>query len=93
MKLEHDHRRSNHDNIFVAGSNERKIEDIKHKFTMRYEMKNLGKLNHYLEMKVTKTAKYVKLNQHRYCLNILAKYDYLLQSLKTSITQLRLNET
>ncbi len=66
------------DDILVVGTDKRKIEEIKHEFTTRYEMKDLGKLNYYLEMKVTRTAKYViKLDQH-----ILAKYDYLLQGLE-----------
>jgi hypothetical protein len=60
------------DDILVAGTNERKIEDIKHEFTTRYEMKDLGELNYYLGMKVTRTAEYVKLDQHRYCLDIAA---------------------
>jgi hypothetical protein len=45
-------------------------------------MKDLGELNYYLGMKVTRTAEYVKLDQHRYCLDILAKYDYLLQGME-----------
>jgi hypothetical protein len=70
------------DDILVAGTDERKIEEIKHEFTTRYEMKDLGELNYYLGMKVTRTAEYVKLDQHRYCLDILAKYDYLLQGME-----------
>ena len=70
------------DDILVAGTDERKIEEIKHEFTTRYEMKDLGELNYYLGMKVTRTAEYTKLDQHRYCLDILAKYDYLLQGLE-----------
>ena len=46
---------------------------------MRYEMKDLGKLNYYLGMKITRTEDYIQLDQHRYTLDILAKYDYLLQ--------------
>ncbi len=49
---------------------------------MRYEMKDLGELNYYLGMKVTRTAEYLKLDQHRYRLDILAKYNYLLQGLE-----------
>ena len=42
-------------------------------------MKDLGKLNYYLGMKVTRTADYIQLDQHRYTLDILSKYDHLLQ--------------
>ena len=37
---------------------------------------------YYLGMKVTRTAEYIKLDQHRYTLDILEKYDYLLQGLE-----------
>ena len=67
------------DDILIAGSNPSKIAEIKAEFTKRYEMKDLGELNYYLGMKVTRTDEYIQLDQHRYTLDILAKYDYLLQ--------------
>ena len=66
------------DDILVAGSNPERISEIKQEFTSRYEMKDLGELNYYLGMKITKTDEYIQLDQHRYTLDILAKYDYLL---------------
>jgi hypothetical protein len=48
----------------------RKFEKIKQECTMPYEMKDLGELNFYLGMKATRTAEYVKLDQHRYCRRI-----------------------
>ena len=51
------------------------IAQIKSEFTSHYEMKDLG---HYLGMKVTRTADYIQLDQTRYTLDILKKYDYLL---------------
>ena len=44
------------DDILSAGSDPSKIEQIKAEFTSRYEMKDLGELNYYLGMKVTRTA-------------------------------------
>ena len=44
------------DDILIAGSDPSKIEEIKAEFTARYEMKDLGELNHYLGMKITRTA-------------------------------------
>jgi hypothetical protein len=41
------------DDILIAGSKVSVIEDIKQEFMMRYEMKDLGELNHYLGMKIT----------------------------------------
>ncbi len=44
------------DDILNAGSDPSKIAEIKSEFTSRYEMKDLGKLNYYLSMKVIRTA-------------------------------------
>jgi hypothetical protein len=44
-------------------------------------MKDLGELNYYLGMKVTRT----ELDQHRYTLDILAIYNYLLQGHENKI--------
>ncbi len=46
------------DDILIAGSNEDEIDKIKKEFTERYEMKDLGELNHYLGMKITRTDEY-----------------------------------
>ena len=73
------------DDILVAGSDLNKIEKIKKEFTMRYEMKDLGELNYYLGMKITRTAEYIQLDQHRYTLDILTKYNYLLQGHENKI--------
>jgi hypothetical protein len=67
------------DDILIAGSDPSKIDQIKSEFTQRYEMKDLGELNYYLGMKVTRTAEYIQLDQHRYTLDILSKYDHLLK--------------
>jgi hypothetical protein len=66
------------DDILIAGSDPLKIEQIKTEFTQRYEMKDLGELNYYLGMKVTRTEDYIQLDQYRYTLDILKKYDHLL---------------
>ena len=71
------------DDILIAGSDPQKIEQIKTEFTQRYEMKDLGELNYYLGMKVTRTDDYIQLDQHRYTLDILKKYDYLLAGYET----------
>jgi hypothetical protein len=66
------------DDILIAGSDPKMITQIKSEFTSHYEMKDLGELNYYLGMKVTRTADYIQLDQTRYTLDILKKYDYLL---------------
>jgi len=66
------------DDILVAGSNREEVENIKRQFTKRYEMKDLGELNYYLGMKVTRTQASIKLDQSGYVRDILEKYGYLL---------------
>ena len=70
------------DDILIAGSDPKMITQIKSEFTSHYEMKDLGELNYYLGMKVTRTADYIQLDQTRYTLDILKKYDHLLQEYK-----------
>ena len=50
------------DDILIAGTDPGKIAEIKSEFTQRYEMKDLGELNYYLGMKVTRTADYIQLD-------------------------------
>ncbi len=54
-------------------------------------MKDLGELNYYLGMKVTRTADYIQLDQTRYTMDILEKFDYLLQKFKNNNMPLRWN--
>ena len=56
----------------------KEVERIKNQFTERYEMKDLGELNFYLGMKITRTSDFIKLDQSAYIREILEKYDYLL---------------
>ena len=66
------------DDILVAGSNLEEVNRIKQQFTKRYEMKDLGELNYYLGMKITKTEESIKLDQSGYVRDILEKYGHLL---------------
>ena len=65
------------DDILIAGSDLSVIESIKHAFTMQYEMKDMGELNYYLGMKVTRTEDYISLDQKAYIKDILKKYAHL----------------
>ena len=51
------------DDILIAGSNCIEIEKIKQEFTTRYEMKDLGELEYYLGMKVTRTEDFITVDQ------------------------------
>ena len=44
-----------------------------------YEMKDLGELNYYLGMKITRSEEYIKLDQSGYVREILEKYSDLLR--------------
>ena len=52
------------------------IETIKQEFTMRYEMKDLGELEFYLSMKITRTKECITVDQERYTRDTLQKYKY-----------------
>ena len=67
------------DDILVAGSDLDEVERIKRQFTEHYEMKDLGELNYYLGMKITRSEEYIKLDQSGYVREILEKYSHLLR--------------
>ena len=70
------------DDILIAGSDLKEIEKIKKEFTTRYEMKDLGELAFYLGMRVTRTAELISVDQERYTLDVLKKYEDLLRGLE-----------
>ena len=70
------------DDILIAGTNEDKIDKKKKEFTERYEMKDLGELNHYLGMKITRTNDSIKVDQTQYIKDMITKYSYLLDGLE-----------
>jgi hypothetical protein len=74
------------DDILVAGSDLDEVKRIKRQFTEHYEMKDLGELNYYLGMKVTRSREHIKLDQSGYIREILEKYSYLLRGFKEGKT-------
>jgi len=67
------------DDILIAGSDLKEIEKIKKEFTTRYEMKDLGEMAFYLGMRVKRTADFISVDQERYTLDVLKKYENLLR--------------
>ena len=63
------------DDILVVGSDLDEVERIKQQFTEHYDMKDLGELNYYLGMKITRSEEYVyiKLDQSGCVREILEK--------------------
>ena len=49
---------------------------------MQYEMKDLGELEFYLGMKITRTKECITVDQERYTPDTLQKYEYLLRGLE-----------
>ena len=56
-------------------------------------MKDLGELAFYLGMRVTRTADYIAVDQERYTLDVLKKYEVYFEALKIKITTRRWKET
>jgi len=70
------------DDILIAGSKINVIEEIKGKFTQKYEMKDLGEVNYYLGMRISRSEDYIGLDQTGYIREVLNKYDDLLRGLE-----------
>ena len=69
------------DDILIAGSDLQEVKRIKQQFTNHFEMKDMGELNYYLGMKITRTDDFIKLDQAGYVREILEKYKHLLRGL------------
>ena len=72
------------DAILIAGTNLSEVKRIKQQFTDQFEMKDMGELNYYLGMKITRTNDFIKLDQAGYVREILEKYKHLVWNKRTS---------
>ena len=70
------------DDILIAGTDLHEVKRIKQQFTEHFEMKDMGELNYYLGMKITRTNDFIKLDQAGYVREILEKYKHLLRGLE-----------
>jgi hypothetical protein len=70
------------DDILIASNQPEQIAELKRQFTSRYEMKDLGPVNHYLGMRVTRTSDSIKIDQEAYADDILRRFDSLLQGMQ-----------
>ena len=55
------------DDIIIAGSNLEGIQNLEKKFTKTFDIKDLGELNHYLGVKITRSFESIKIDQSTYC--------------------------
>ncbi len=67
------------DDILIAGTDLQEVKRIKQQFTDHFEMKDMGELNYYLGMNITRTDDFIKLDQAGYVREILEKYKHLLR--------------
>ena len=68
------------DDIIIAGSNLDSIQNLKKKFTESFDIKDLGELNHYLGMKITRTYESIKIDQSTYAKDVVTRFEHLLSS-------------
>ena len=59
------------DNIILIGSDEEKIARLKRSFSIGFEIKNLGSLQHFLGMVATKTKNWIFISQRKHVLGLL----------------------
>jgi hypothetical protein len=66
------------DDILIASNKSDVINELKLSFTSRYDMKDLGEVNHYLGMRVTRSSDGIKIDQESYSEDILRRFSFLL---------------
>jgi hypothetical protein len=64
------------DDLFLTGE-EKLITDCKRKLTTEFEMKDLGPMHYFLGLEVWQSLKKIFLNQGKYAVEILKKFDML----------------
>ena len=61
-------------------SNLKDIQNLKKKFTESFDIKDLGELNHYLGMKITRSYESIKIDQSTYDDDVVKRFEHLLSS-------------
>ena len=62
------------DGIIIAGSNLDNIHNLKKQFTESFDIKNLGELNHYLDLKIIRSHKSIKIDNSTYARKVVKKF-------------------
>ena len=63
------------DNIIIAGTNLENVETLKLKFTEVFDIKNLGEINQYLGMKITRSQDGIKIDQTTYANDVVKIFE------------------
>ncbi|XP_026430000.1 uncharacterized protein LOC113326496 [Papaver somniferum] len=59
------------DDIIITGNNDLAIQDLKHKLESQFSLKNLGRLQYFLGLEVSRSPKGILLCQRKYILDIV----------------------
>ena len=68
------------DDIIIAGTNLENVETLKLKFTEVFDIKDLGEINHYLGMKITRSQGESKIDQTTYSNDVVRRFERYLTS-------------
>ena len=64
------------DDLFLTG-NENKISECKNKLATEFEMKDLGLMHYFIGLEIWQIPKGISLNQGKYAVEILKRFDML----------------
>jgi len=67
------------DDILICASDLTLLDELKTAFTQNFDMKDLGEVNQYLGMHITRTEKTIRIGQTQYTKDILKRFDKLLR--------------
>ena len=68
------------DDIIIAGTKLENVEILKLKFTEVFDIKDLGEINHYLGMKITRSQGGIKIDQTTYANDVVKRFERYLTS-------------
>ena len=63
------------DDIIITGSSDQLVQQVVTNMQNAFALKDLGKLNYFLRIEVTKTASGMYLSQSKYIADLLAKHN------------------
>ena len=65
------------DDLIITGDNETEVQQTKTNLSVRFQMKDLGELKHFLGLEVDRTKNVLFLCQHKYAQDLLKKYGMI----------------
>nr|KYP67735.1 hypothetical protein KK1_024087 [Cajanus cajan] len=65
------------DNLIITGDDEKEVHQIKSNLSVRFQMKELGELKHFLGLEVERTKDGIFLCQQKYAQDLLKRYGML----------------